>query len=1220
MRKPLLTLFLSIIYIGVAAGVLYSQTASPEREGRFESPRPVVPVFPGENPVAGRDTLSPSNSQQTIRDLLPIYLMEKNGELIPALNWTPEELDSIMLKADQSQIQAQAPDYVCERLTLTGVQKGENAEMELKMAFTVPEKPLIRIPLQLNGVILLEPPVCQNGEFLAPQPNGNGYVLFLKKPTAAGSLTSAAEKPPVEGSAAPVTEKTPESDAKSQTPPSDSELNSSSGGASAEETETNPDSTLLPGFTHEITLKILVPLQKNQSVYSMNLKLPKTLYSFLSLETPFPSVEMRVSPSSIAQPAESFDEGKKTRLCARSLGPEFQMQWQTRESQRTESRILETFSEIHVDIRSREIFYTTNMQLQFAGKSPEDFILNLPYSAELLPSATNQYSIQPLENIAGESPRTSARIHLTNTYEDSARLTFQARLPLEKTLTSEWFDLMGFEIQNAPRQSGSVGVNVEKDHHALWNPGRHIRRVDDLPESFEGAYQFAFSFSEQPCALFTRIVAGRTRMNVQPQFAVMVNSDELRLDAVWTYNIRGGLATWLDINLNGWQLRSLKDIGPENVFAADSQDDNGRASAHLSQPSMGTVVMKMTLYRKISPTDKEIAFPLPCPVLNSPSEELTVAPGLLYVVSAANVKLIPQPAKLENLVRQVYTSIDPRYTNAGEALCYRLDSPSAKFSADFTVHKQQIDVSVSRSAAISGGECLVKQQFDFSVQYESLTQAVFEGSESLAEMANLKVILNDKPLALRTSASNGKTRITAMMEQPQIGHFTIVVSYTIPYESTEANASIALGLPLAKFVSSTEENGAGNSEKNAAELKNKTAKELAGAIASDNPYHTLLLSLDRVWEIQSVVLPWKITENEAPRPENMSFTDNPSPASSEVADAAVLPADSAQLDYTVLGLVSPDWNEGNIVHFEIHRRQGMVWDTLTVDRAWIQTWLTATRRQDTACFRFVSTQSSVTLCLPSEAETGSLEVALDGELTDRFRSIPNQKTVVQIPADQKPHVLEISYYFNRTNQGFGKERIQLPYIQEAKWTRWLYWSIGFPRNIHLLVPPEQLNAEYSWQRLGPFLRRNSVYTWSQLEEWSGASHLPDPPQGVNVYLFSGFGSINSVEITLMSRTTLVFVSSLIILFPGLILLHFKRLRRSWLLILIAVGLLTASLWEPELALVLLQASSLGVMFLALSFLFRKKNRNVEQPNDSTVSQPNAQGATTAKHVSDKTQR
>ena len=282
----------------------------------------------------------------------------------------------------------------------------------------------------------------------------------------------------------------------------------------------------------------------------------------------------------------------------------------------------------------------------------------------------------------------------------------------------------------------------------------------------------------------------------------------------------------------------------------------------------------------------------------------------------------------------------------------------------------------------------------------------------------------------------------------------------------------------------------------------------------------------------------------------------------------------------------------------------MVWDSLTIDRAWIQTMLTPTRRQDAASFRFISKTPHVTLVLPPDVDMGSLQILLDSHLTDQFRPEQGQRLVVSVPNDGQTHILELSYYFIRPSHGFRKEQIQLPYIEESKWTRWLYWSLCVPNNIHLLTPPKELNAEHSWQRQGPFFRRVSFYDFSVLEEWSGGRNLPDPPQGTNVYLFSGFGQIQNVEVLLVDRTVLVTASSLVVLIIGMLIIHVKRLRKIWMLALLAIVLLFAALWTPEIAVTIMQASALGCLLLALSFMIRKKTPSAIR-SESTIAQINS---------------
>ncbi len=1206
------TLLLSVenVYSQTDGGAPFPPPGVGSKPGAFMNP-------PGDGADSPREPIPPTPTyiRKSVRDLAPLYLMEKNGELIPALNWTPEELDLLLQRLNENQRQADLPDYICESLTLTGVQKGETAEMLLKMQFTVPQKPVIRIPLQLNGVILLEAPKCSSGEFLAPQ-DGGGYVLFLKNEI---EKQNGEEQNPLDEPQNQAAKENPEQ-ASDQTQEdgkkeeSEEEQDKGTENPPTSDLTSESDSSTGSSQKHEITLKILVPLQKNQSMYTLNMKLPKALFSQITLETPFPSVEMRASPHAVAQPVESLDEGQRTKIGAFSLGSEFQLQWQASESQESNSRILESFTDIHVDIRPSLIYYTANMRLQFANQSPSEFILNLPPSVELLPSPSNEYSIERLQDSTSpDNAQNAVKIHLNNVYQSSAKLTFHGRLPIEQAMSLRWQNMMGFGIRGFVRQNGCIGINVDKSFQVIWNPGQYVSRVDELPDTYEGEYQYAFLFSEQPCSLMARIVAGRTRINVQPQYKVFIGEEEMRLDVSWTYNIRGGQVNWLDVDLNGWQLRSVTDIGPENAFTSESREDGGRISARLAQPSTGTVNMKMTLYASIEPGPNEISFSMPQPRVNSPDEEIVLSPGILYVVSATNVKLNPSMDKTEKLVKQNYTSSEMQKVESGELFCYRVDDAEAQFKSSLTVLPQQIEVQSSAEAVITGTQCMVKQRFDFSVLYKPVSQAAFTGSNALAELTDLKFTLDGKELNIRKTTEEGYTRITAIIDEPIIGNFVIEASYSLPLNEDNGDNLSSVKVPLVSYDNpeAKEENRIVTCK--SVQLGVERTCELISAASDEldirsekrnNPLTPQMEANDK--DAESI-------ENQKLAGERAASSSSLSSSSINLTNNAVNDGNEAALEnnshFSTYSWILTPRNSKEFLRyaslsFTVKHRKGMVWDSLTVDRAWVQTFLTPTRRQDAVSFKFISTTSHITLALPPEVDMGSLQILLDSHSTDQFRPEQGQRLVISIPADEQTHTLEISYYFMRSSRGFKKEKIQLPYIEESKWTRWLYWSLCVPNNIHLLTPPKALNAEYSWQRQGPFFRRNSIYAFSALEEWSGGRNLPDPPQGTNIYLFSGFGQIESVEVTLVDRSVLTALSSLIVLILGLIILHVKRLRKIWALALLATGLLFASLWEPEIALTILQASALGCALLALSFMFRKRPPSSTRM-DTTIAQVNS---------------
>ncbi|MBR6436892.1 MAG: hypothetical protein IKS45_10320, partial [Thermoguttaceae bacterium] len=554
------------------------------------------------------------------------------------------------------------------------------------------------------------------------------------------------------------------------------------------------------------------------------------------------------------------------------------------------------------------------------------------------------------------------------------------------------------------------------------NPGQYVSRVDELPDAYEGEYQYAFLFSEQPCSLMARIVAGRTRFNVQPQYKVFIGEEEMRLDVTWTYNIRGGQANWLDIDLNGWQLRSAKDIGPENTFTSESREDGGRVSARLAQPATGTVVMNMTLYANIDAGANDISFSMPQPRVNSSDEDIVLSPGILYVVSATNVKLNPSMDKTEKLVKQNYSSSEMQKAESGELFCYRVDDPEAQFKSSLTVLPQQIEVQSGAKAIITGSQCYVKQRFDFSVLYKPVSQAAFTSSNALAELTDLKFTLNGKELNIRKTTENGYTRITAIIDEPKIGSFVIEASYSLPLSEENDGNLLDVKVPLISYDNpdAKEEDRIAacksvqlGVERNC-ELISVTSDELNVRDEKQSDLSTF----------QSMeIIDKENGKNDSRQPALDGFSSMSNPFSSflsinqtgsgaSTSDKSAAFEDNSHYSTYSWSLTprnSQELHNASLI-FLVKRRKGMVWDSLTIDRAWIQTFLTPTRRQDSASFRFVSTTPQITLALPPEVDMGSLQVLLDSKPTDQFHPEQGQRFVITVPVDRQTHILEISYY------------------------------------------------------------------------------------------------------------------------------------------------------------------------------------------------------------------
>ena len=94
------------------------------------------------------------------------------------------------------------------------------------------------------------------------------------------------------------------------------------------------------------------------------------------------------------------------------------------------------------------------------------------------------------------------------------------------------------------------------------------------------------------------------------------------------------------------------------------------------------------------------------------------------------------------------------------------------------------------------------------------------------------------------------------------------------------------------------------------------------------------------------------------------------------------------------------------------------------------------------------------------------------------------------------------------------------------------------------------------------------------------------PAGTNRYLFSRLGDATSLSIRVAERALIVLSASGVALILGLLLIYVPFVRQAGMLFVLGLTLVTLGLLFPEPALLLAQASSLGVLLAILSAWLR----------------------------------
>ena len=187
-----------------------------------------------------------------------------------------------------------------------------------------------------------------------------------------------------------------------------------------------------------------------------------------------------------------------------------------------------------------------------------------------------------------------------------------------------------------------------------------------------------FEYFAQPSSLTARLVPRKTRIGVEPEYVVLVDSDQIRLEARLRYAVRGKVSA-VEIAMPDWQ---IDEVGPENVVAIDGVP-TGAAGAMLSLPLVAPMVgpfeIRLKAHRPLPREGKSFSLTLPQPQASAP------AAAVVAVVPADNIEIVPDSQATTGLLRQqaaVPLELPPRQQ---EPLFYRSDAPTAVFAAELRV-------------------------------------------------------------------------------------------------------------------------------------------------------------------------------------------------------------------------------------------------------------------------------------------------------------------------------------------------------------------------------------------------------------------------------------------------------------------------------------------------------------------------------------------------------
>ncbi len=264
----------------------------------------------------------------------------------------------------------------------------------------------------------------------------------------------------------------------------------------------------------------------------------------------------------------------------------------------------------------------------------------------------------------------------------------RVRLVTEQTYDvakkQEWIELAGFEVVGAVRQWGHLGVQVVGD----WQlpgaiTGTFARSKTCRPNSGAKTCWPASSISASRFRCWPQVTPRETRVNVEPEYLVLVGASRVELEARLKYRVGGAKAFDFEVDMPGWQ---LDEVGPANRISTEeiAAAELEPLKIPLRDAMLGDIEITIRAHRDLPAGAAKVDFALPRPRANG------VGSAPVVVLPADNVDLTPRETDSIGLVRQYIRPAMKLPVRQQSPLVYRSEGAAARFVAGLHVFDRRI--------------------------------------------------------------------------------------------------------------------------------------------------------------------------------------------------------------------------------------------------------------------------------------------------------------------------------------------------------------------------------------------------------------------------------------------------------------------------------------------------------------------------------------------------
>lgn len=190
--------------------------------------------------------------------------------------------------------------------------------------------------------------------------------------------------------------------------------------------------------------------------------------------------------------------------------------------------LLEAQADLLATVDGRSVSYETELTVNSFGGEFDRFLVQLPPSSVLVEEELADLELTKRPPANKNDKSLVYEVRRTSGPAKTLTVKLKALRSLEQNKGQTTFDFGGFEVLDAVRQWGYLGVVLEDDWQVQWIDLNRIRQVDASPNFLAGRNATSvFEYYGRPFTLQARIMPRETRISVDPEYTVDVTPTHL---------------------------------------------------------------------------------------------------------------------------------------------------------------------------------------------------------------------------------------------------------------------------------------------------------------------------------------------------------------------------------------------------------------------------------------------------------------------------------------------------------------------------------------------------------------------------------------------------------------------------------------------------------------------------------------------------------------------